>query len=280
MLDTDLLRSFLAVADTGSFTRAGQVVGRTQAAISMQIKKLEERVGHALLDRRGRGVSLTIHGERLVPYARQILHLGATALEELGADHSPRTLRFGIPDDFVSCFLPRILDGIEVAFPGVVFEIVCQQSSTLVRRLKEGEVDVALVSVANGGNDDRIVRTEPLVWITSGLHRAHHQEVLPLALFNPGCSLRDRLLRFMDREGRSYRIAYSSASHIGLASVVRTGLAVSAVMASTRPTDLKVLGPDEGFPDLGDTSLAVEVPASASALALAMADHVATALRD
>src|SRR6478672_4488133 len=147
MLDTDQLRSFLAIVDTGSFTRAAERVNKTQSAVSMQVRRLEERLGgKALFSKQGRGVRLTDDGERLIDYARRILHVEAAALAAVGDNGLDGRVRLGIPDDYAESFLPDILTRFVRRHPLVELAVACESSLSLAERMRAGELDLAIVT--------------------------------------------------------------------------------------------------------------------------------------
>ncbi|MFQ5936312.1 MAG: LysR family transcriptional regulator, partial [Acidiferrobacterales bacterium] len=200
-LDTDLLRTFVAIADAGSFTRAGQRVHRTQSAVSMQVKRLEDSVGKPVFQREGRSVSLTAEGEALLGYARRILKLHEEAVATLTQPDVVGTVRVGTPDDYVMRFLPGILSRFAQAYPRVQVAVHCEPSYALLSRLEQRELDLALVTCDPAKESGDIVRREPTVWATSERHFVHEEEPLPLALFQKGCFLRDWIIQALDDSG-------------------------------------------------------------------------------
>lgn len=248
-LDLDLLRAFVAVSDTGSFTRAAQRVNRVQSAVSMQIKRLEEVVGQRLFDRDRRSVTLTGEGEQLLGYARRMILLNEEALSNLGRDDMAGTVRLGA-SDVASYLLPDILSRFADSYPKLQLEIHCDRSWHLLDAVEAGDLDLALVTQHRDRAAGKIVRQEPLVWAAARGHQPQELDPLPLAIFAPGCIYRDAALAALDACGRPWRIAYNSANTAGLQAAVSAGLAVTtAVQSSIGPT-LQVLGEAEGFPPL------------------------------
>ena len=134
MLDTDQLRSFVSIVDTGSFTRAAERVNKTQSAVSMHIKRLEEQLGRALFLKQGRGVRLSDDGEKLIDYARQMLQIEAAAFASVSRKALAGRIRLGIPDDYAESFLPQILTRFICRHPLVELSVVCESSSVLAER--------------------------------------------------------------------------------------------------------------------------------------------------
>ena len=183
-LDSELLRTFVAIVDTGSFTKAASVVNRTHSAVSMQMKRLEEVTGNAMFSRDGRNVRLTRHGEVLQRYARKILKMQAQALSALTQTEFSGEVTLGIPDDYVDTFLPDFLRRLNQQYPMVEVNVVCQESSTLRSLLEKNKLDLAIMS----RHPDRVIaseiplRHESVVWVTSKQNIAHEQNPLPLGI--------------------------------------------------------------------------------------------------
>ena len=259
-LDPDLLRAFVLIADGGSFTRAANVVGRTQSAVSMQVKRLEQVLGQPVLARRkGGGVQLTPHGEYLLARARDILALND---EVMATFHTPviaGTVRLGTPDDYALRYLPQILKRFAETHPAVEVEVTCEDSELLVRKLQNGELDLTICTDGNAppGWPSKTLWRGPLMWITSARHAAHRQETLRLALAHPHCSWRRAAIRALEEAGRPYRIAYTSVTQVGSHAAVMAGLAVTVSTLSWLPEGLRPLKPEEGLPPLPDFGIAM-----------------------
>jgi DNA-binding transcriptional LysR family regulator len=257
-LDPDLLRSFVAIAETGSFTAAAARVHRTQSAVSMQIKRLEETLGRSLFEREGRSVSLTLHGQILLDHARRILRAHQEAIAAFDGQAVQGHVTVGSPDDYASTFLPRILARFAQTHPKVHVEVVVDNSEELVEHLAAGRVDLALVTEGHGEPAGTVVHREPLVWVTSAHHRAHEQEPLPLAVFHPGCCFRRHATEQMAALGRPVRIAYTSLSIAGIYAALDAGLAVSVELRSSLRPGLRMLTAAEGFPPLPDIGITLQ----------------------
>jgi DNA-binding transcriptional LysR family regulator len=184
-LDIDLLRTFVAIAETRTLGRAAGRIGRTQAAVSMQVQKLEALLNQPLLNRSGRGVSLTLHGERLLGHARTILRQHDAAVSDLSGAGLAGTLRFGCPDDYAAAFLPHILRSFAGRHPQVLVEVVCAPTPRLQEQLARHALDLALISTTEGDRSAAVLRREPLVWVGNRHEPAAAQEPLQLALSDP-----------------------------------------------------------------------------------------------
>jgi DNA-binding transcriptional LysR family regulator len=258
-LDPDLLRAFVLIAEGRSFTEAASMVGRTQSAVSMQVKRLEETLGRKVLNRgKGGTIELTPHGEILLARARQILSLNDEVVASFRAPALAGTVRLGTPDDYAFGYLPPILKRFADTHPAVQVDVRCAPSSELIELLKEGQLDLTLSS---DGHQPRHWPTlelwrGPLVWVTSSRHAPHRLDPLPLALARVdsaaprNCDWAGAATRALDRTGRRWRLAYSSESQIGTHAPVLAGLAVTISTLSWLPDGLRPLRPDEGLPSL------------------------------
>lgn len=249
-LDVDLLKSFIAIADCGSFTRAAAEVHKTQSAVSMQMKRLEEAIGRPLFVREGRRSRLTGDGEHLLDYARRIVKLNDEAVMTFTAPELSGLVRMGTPDDYADRFLPEILARFARTHPLIQVQVDCRPSGELMQRMSDNALDLALVSCGSGIAAGEIIRREPLVWVTSVRHCTHEEKTVPLAA-PAGCAWRGSALEALDASGRDYRLAFVSPNSTAISAAVMAGLAVSAVPESTLRPGMRILGEDDGYPSLG-----------------------------
>ncbi len=276
-LDIDLLKTFLAIADTGSFTRAAAEVHKTQSAVSMQMKRLDELLGRPLFARDGRASRFTPDGERLIEYARRMVTINDEAVSAFTRPELTGTVRFGTPDDYADRFLPEILARFSRTHSLVTVDVECLNSLDLFERTKRGEMDLALVTFGCDVVTDEPVRREPLVWVTSAKHNVHMLEVLPLA--SPHCEWRKAVLTALDSQKRKFRIAYSSSNSNAINAAVHTGLAVGAVPELCVRPGMRVLTEKDGFPALGTFDIGlVRKPGRPSSAVEALARHVTESL--
>lgn len=254
-LDPDLLRVFVLIAEGRSFTRAAAIVGRTQSAVSMQVKRLEDQLGHPVLARsKGGSVDLTPHGQYLLARAREILSLNDEVVATFREPAITGSVRLGTPDDYAWRYLPRILKRFAETHPAVEVEVFCAPSCELAERMKAGDLDLTLISE---GSEPRGAPVTPLwqgelMWITSARFAAHRQTPLPLALAHQDCNWRRAAVRALERAGIPYRTAYSAATQVGTYAPVMAGLAVTVSTISWLPEGLRVMRADEGLPALPD----------------------------
>ena len=204
-IDTDLLRTFAAIADHGGFTRAAEAVNRTQSAVSMQMKRLEEDVLRSpLFVRDGRNIQLTGEGQLLLGYARRILKLHGEVLNTLREPHMVSVVRIGTPDDYVMRFLPKILSRFAQAYPLVQVEVHCEPSGQLLLRQ---DLDLTIVTRQPGKEIDQLLRQERFAWAVAQGFCPHEQNPMPLAMFNAECFCREWACNALDAMSRPYRIA-------------------------------------------------------------------------
>jgi DNA-binding transcriptional LysR family regulator len=252
-LDPELLRAFQLIADGYSFTQAADHLGRTQSAVSMQIKRLEDLLGQSVLSRgRGGGITLTPHGRYLLPRARQILALSDEVLATFRSPTISGSVRLGTPDDYALSHIPGVLRRFAETHPAVQVDVLCSSSTDLVEKLKAGELDLTLVSAGNEPKNWPSVALwrGPLMWITSTRDTPHRQDPLPLALANEACGWRTSAEEALQKAGIRYRIAYLSGTQIGTHAPVLAGLAVTVSALTVLPDGVRPMRADEGLPKL------------------------------
>jgi DNA-binding transcriptional LysR family regulator len=250
MLDPDLLRTFLAISDTGSFTGAGAVVGRTQSAVSMQMQRLEEQLGCSLLRRSAHQVELTPQGEILRRHARLILNAQQSALAALNRPDAPYEISLGIPDDYALGLLPEVLKDFAAIHPNASVAVTCEPSRDIIRNMAAGAYELALVTEGQGPVTGPVVHQEPCHWVTGTSGGAHKRNPLPVAFGPEGDTYRRWAVDRLVEQGRPFRVAYSSVSMAAIRGAVASGLAVSVMARSSITTGIRPLTKAEGFPDL------------------------------
>lgn len=254
-LDPDLLRSFVLVAEGGSATRAAERVGRTQSAVSMQMRRLEETLGQPLLRRGPRGLAPTERGLWLLERARAVLALQDEIVAAFRAPPVAGQVRLGSPDDYALQWLPGILARFAATHPAVEVDVVCMSSDELVRRLREGRLDLALVTEGNEAERGEELWTGPLRWVGPAGAALHARDPLPLALAHPGCPWRRAAVEALGRAGRRVRVTYNSTTQSGCFAVALAGLALTVSTPARLPAGLAWLGEAEGLPPLGEMSI-------------------------
>jgi DNA-binding transcriptional LysR family regulator len=278
-LDLDQLRTFVAIAETGSFTRAGDMVFKTQSAVSMQMRRLEERIGKAIFARDGRASRLTEEGERLLGYARRMVRLADETVAAFDDTELSGSVRLGTPDDYADRFLPEVLARFSRSNPRVEVSVTCEPSTELIRQAKVGEVDLAIVTNCGEGQVE-VVRQEPLLWVGSAQHEVADQEILPLALSKPPCMWRDEAIGALTGIGRKYRVLYQSANASAVSAAVLAGLAVSILAESALRRGMRVLGEAEGLPRLPNCEIGIirSSRRTETPIVRALAEHIVSSL--
>lgn len=256
-LDLDLLKTFLAIADAGSLTRAAADVGRTQSAISMQVRRIEEIVEGRVLLRTPRGVELTARGQRLLAHARRLVKAHDEALLDVTGRGLAGAIRIGCPEDYCTGFLPAVLRAVAHGHPRVSLAVACAPTPMLRRMLADKRIDLALVSLAADDDSEPAIRREPLVWVAAHDYVPADDEVLQVALSDPQ-TLDHRAARLaLEAAQRPYRVACESVSKDGLLAIARAGIAIAVLTRGAVPADLRVLEPGAGLPALPSVGIAV-----------------------
>jgi DNA-binding transcriptional LysR family regulator len=279
--DLDLLRTFVAIADNGGFTRAAERVGRTQSTVSLQIKKLEDGLGRRVFEREpGRELRLTPDGEILLTYARQILRLGDEARSRLMEPDVAGIVRLGTPEDFATVHLPEVLARFARAHPRVALDVNCDFTVNLLDGFSKGQYDLVLFKREPQGRSGGVgVWRELLVWAASPRLALGGEDPLPLVLAPVPDVYRKRALASLDAAKRAWRVVYTSPSLAGLQAAVRAGLGVTVLPREMVPPGLILLGEEHGLPNLPDTEIVLyRAPGTLSRAAELLAEHVVHAL--
>lgn len=278
LLDVDQLKTFVAIADTGSFTRAAEMVHKTQSAVSMQMKRLEERLGKAIFSRDGRQSKLTDDGERLLEYARRIVKLSNEAVLALADADIAGHVRLGVPDDYADRFLPEILARFSRSNPRAEVSVLCEESLSLIDRIKGGTLDLAIITHTGMVADAQVIRQEQLYWVTSARSSPHEESPIPLAL-GALCAWRTMACEKLDADRRAHRVLYTSANSTAISAAVLAGLAVSVSAESSLRPGMRVLGAADGYPPLPPIKIALLCSKAGRTLVRdALADHIVQSL--
>jgi DNA-binding transcriptional LysR family regulator len=281
MLDTDQLRSFLAIVDTGSFTRAAERVNKTQSAVSMHIRRLEEQLGCALFVKQGRGAKLTSEGEQLIDYARRIMQAEAGAMAALSRKGLRGAVRLGIPDDYAEAFLADILTRFNHVHRLVEIAVVCENSIELAALVHAGALELALVTEYEGMQGFELIREEPLRWTASQRFKVPEDEPIPLALGSQACMWRRVADEALEGQRHTVRNLFASKKYTAVLTVVRAGLAVTVLPVGMIGEGLRALGPAEGLPRLPISRMGlIHAPGAASEEARALAEAVRATIGD
>jgi len=258
-IPTDLLRAFITIIDLRGFTRAGEMLGRTQPAISLQMKKLQELVDARLFVKDGSDGQLTEAGEIVASYARQILALNDAMMLRLSSRDTRGKLRLGIPNDYADHFLPKLMTGLTLDRSGPTFEVVCDLSHELLRLLRTGLLDVVVAMTPDGPAEGAFMTwREGLTWV-GGAESGQHYLTDPLRIvcYPEGCLYRRNMLTALQREGRSFDIVYVSPSLAGIESAVVANFGITVLAQRIVPTGLAAPGSELHLPHLADVVVGI-----------------------
>ena len=247
-LQIDYLRTFIALAETKGFTKAGIQVNRSQSAVSMQIKRLEDEIGKKLFERIGKTVKLTAEGHILIKYALRIIKEHDDATRALSKPDLEGFIRLGSPEHYTIGILPTLLARFALTYPDVLVEMRCENSDEIKEAVDKGELDVGICTqISDGG---QVIAHDPVVWVADpGFIKQKHKTV-SIAVFEDDCIFRTWAIEALEKSGISYRIVYVSRSISGLIDAVRAGFAIAPIIRSNVPSDLKIVGLENGLPVL------------------------------
>jgi DNA-binding transcriptional LysR family regulator len=250
-LDIALLRTFIAIVETGSITAAGKLVGRSQPAITHQIKRLEERVQRPLFEEsHRRRLVLTSEGQVLLEFARAIVRLNNEAYSSLTRGQMTTPVRLGTPDLYAAYLLPDVLRAFSVSHPEVEVDLRCTRSVHLSKALQRGELDIAIMTNQPEFEPGEVIREEPLVWVAGRQAEPENANPLPLALLPEGSVYRQFALEALGAAGRAWSIRSVCDSIAGLSAAVASGLAVSIFPNCAVDNSVRRLGRRENLPPL------------------------------
>ncbi|WP_254019607.1 LysR substrate-binding domain-containing protein, partial [Mesorhizobium escarrei] len=254
-LEIDLLRCFVAVADTGSFTLAGDVVGRTQSAVSQRVKRLEDMVQRQLFLRDSRALSLTRDGEILLGHARQMLTFNDATVRNFAPRGEQTRVRLGIADDFIPHHLVALLEEFRRRHVGLEVDVQTGMSCGLNRAFDAGEIDLVFAKKDGEAQRGRVIWREPLSWITCEGFNYETDEPLPLVLLPPPCVYRAIAIDTLDKSGRAFRIACTAESIMGVQAAVECGMGVTVLGRSFARSGLVLLSAPGCLPILPYTEI-------------------------
>lgn len=279
-LESELLRTFLVVAETGNVTRAAEAVARTQSAVSMQLKRLEEIVGAPLFERGPRGVSLSPDGMRLVPHARRIVGLIDETSAAMRSKPLDGPVRVGIPEEYTQTVLPRALAAFAECHPATEVTVLCGHSAQQIAALESDELDLAIVFDWHGRQSGEVLCVDPTVWTTSRAHELHLIRPVPIAVYRNSLWYRDFAIRSLEQHAIPHRIAFSCDTCGGLRTAVSAGLAIAPLARSNIPPECRELTGEDGFPPVDSSRVVLKLnPRRSSAAIVGLAEMVRTAFQ-
>lgn len=256
-LDIDMLRCFMAVAQTASFTRAGEKIGLTQSGVSVKIKRLEARLDTPVFNRTSKVLSLTLEGELLMGYARRILAFHDEAVHRLCAPKASGSLRVGLAEYFLSGMLSTLLSRFRQHYPNIHLEVQTGFGTNLMPLYERGELDLVVVGQGDNPDASRVVTREPLVWIIGREYDLPETGVVPLVVLPSPCSFRKEALRALENSGRDWDVVFTGTSVFSVLAAVQAGMGVSVLPAGTLGPMVRQLPLDYGFPELPLHTLAL-----------------------
>ncbi|PKU26138.1 LysR substrate-binding domain-containing protein [Telmatospirillum siberiense] len=256
-LEIDLLRAFVAVVETGSFTGAAEAVGRSQSAISQKVLRLEEILDRRVFNRTSRSMSLTREGERLLAAARQLLEFNDSLLRDLREPDTAGTLRLGISEDFIPAQLPALLARFGRIYPGVHLELMTGLSCRLLEAYDGGLLDAVIAKKDGAAQRGRVIWREPLVWMAAADYQSDPARPVRLVMLPPPCTYRELMISSLDGLRRDWVAACTASSLMGIQAAVAGGLGVTVLGRSFVQPHMQILRSPELWPVLPMTEIVV-----------------------
>ena len=263
-LDLAVLRTLLAAVDSGSFAAAARRVGRSESAVSLQLKRLEEQIGEPVFVRAGRQMTLTGAGARLVDYARRLLDLNDEALSAATQNSIEGTVRLGVPHDVAETWLPAVVAGFRRSHPSAFLKVIEGRSAVLLSQLADDQIDLAVVFSATRPANVLWSANLPMVWVGRNDFTRKSSEPLQLAAFDPPCFFRAAAIASLEGADIDWSIGYASNTLPDLWSAVCLGLGVAVRTPAAVPPGLSVLDSQHGLPDLPPFQVSLCGPSGAS----------------
>lgn len=277
-IDTDLLRTFVAIIDQGGFIKAGDALGRSQSAISMQMKKLEEICGCPIFKRDGRKMKMTPNGEKLLGYARRLVIMHDQALDAISESELSGVARLAVMGDYATHILPEILARFVEIYPKIQMEVTTGFTQNLVSQLGD-QFDLVLATQPINTGRGEVLRREKIHWAFSENHDLPEEDTLPLALLLPGNMFRDWAIQALDEAGIRWRILFTSSSIAAVEAVAETGIALTVVKQGTARPGLRILTEKDGLPALPESEIALHTaPGKLPQAAKMLAEHLQNCL--
>lgn len=279
-LPTELLRSLITVADLGGYTKAGDALNRSQPAISLQMRRLEEMVGAKLIVSNGKGLKFTEAGEKLATYARQILHLNDDAVSEFQPKHVSGGVRIGLPTDFAMSYLQDTVLNFSNSHRDVDLEICCDLSCNLLTQLHSDEINLAIALIAEDKRQYLVQSWEEQpFWVMGKRAEFDLNGTVPLVGHPENCEYRNRMTEALEKHERKWRIAYTSPDISGVQHAVEAGFGVSALTHATLKDGMQILTAKQGFPSLKKISVGLFYKHSKLSLSgLKLSNHIISSL--
>ena len=277
-LDLAVMRTLLAAVEAGSFAGAARKVGRSESAVSLQLKRLEEQIGEPVFLRAGKQMTLTGAGARLVEYARRLLDLNDEALSAASESSTGGTVTLGVPHDVTETWLPAVIEGFRRSHPSATLKVVEGRSAILLSRLADDQIDLAIVFSAKRPENAVWSADLPMAWIGRDDYGLRKNEPLRLAAFDPPCFFRAAAIASLEHAGIDWSIGYVSNTLPDLWSAVKLDLGIAVRTPAAVPAGLAILDSKHGLPDL--PSLNVSLCRSATELKRPITDRLRVILEE
>ena len=277
LLELDLLKTLVAIAETGNFSAAAEAVFRTPSAVSMQVKRMEELLDRPLFNRDSRSVSLTADGELLLTHARRVLALNRDIMAQFVTPEVSGEVRLGAVDNTAEQFLPPVLKRFAETHPGVTVDVTVENSSELAERIRNKQLDLALITCDSAnfsGLPVEIMFSEPLVWAGLKGGVAVEQEPLPISVWEEGCVWRKAALEGLESVDRDYRVTFKSAYVSGQKSALYGDLAVAPIPISLCDGRIVEIPESYGLPEFSDYSIGLITAGDITTPVEAVIDHL------
>lgn len=274
-LDLALLRAFTAVVDAGSVTGAARILNRTQAAVSLQIKRLEDALGQPLFERHHKRLALAPAGEELLGFAQRLVAMNDEIWDRMTTPVFEGEVRLGVPVDLIPAYVPPILRRFNTNWPRVQVSLIAKNSADLLEDLDRGEVDLALTTDELIYPRGERLKTDKLVWVGAPGGTAHRGTPLPVSLGGKNCRFRPLAIEALRKSGRDWRVVLQVANQDAVNATVAAGLCVSLLLEETVPHGLEALGDVAGLPELPKLAISLHLPkAGGNANAEELARHI------
>jgi DNA-binding transcriptional LysR family regulator len=273
-IDLALLRTFVTVAETGGMTSAAKALNLTQAAVSQQVRRLEEFFDAQLFTRDNRRPALTGCGERLIAYAQRMLAMNDEVWCVMTSPDFEGEVRLGVPHDIVQPFITPILKSFNQQWPRVRVSLVCLPTFRLLKMLEDGEIDVVLTTEPQPGEQGELLLPDQLVWVGARGGEAHLRRPLPVSFGDPTCAFRAVTVKALGEAGLDWRLTCETTDFSPYCATIEADLAVAPMLTVTVPSKLRILAQSEGLPPLPAFFINLRLPRGASDIAEEMARFI------
>lgn len=272
-IDITIVRAFLAVVETGSVTKAAELMNLSQGAISQQIKRLEQLSGHALFVRAGRRLILSPEGRNLTVSATQLVAANDQLWASLRQPVFQGEVRFGAPYDIIGSYTPPILRRFSKAFPAIRVTLICQDSVVLLSELRDGNIDLALTTELGCGRGGETLRSDRLVWAGARGGEAHRRDPLPVSLGADACVFRPIAIAALRKARREWLAVCEVSNMEPVRATLEADLAVAPLLSHSVPDSLEILATSKQLPKLPSFKINLYQAANPKPVVLAFADH-------